>query len=370
MESQHYLPLHGGDIYEDGIQNKIKHDFSVNINPLGLPGQVKKALHDSVSSWNAYPDPKCRELTRKLADCHKIDCSHIVCGNGAADLIYRLAREVQGRQVLLPAPTFSEYERALGSFGCRIRHWHLKEKEDFQVNIPGLAGEIQEREVVFLCNPNNPTGQAVTREEAELLAKACEEKHGLLVLDECFCEFLQEPGKASFIERLSAYPGTVVLRAFTKSHAMAGLRLGYALCGDKALAERLYEAGQPWSVSAPAMAAGAAALDIPERDYLQQARDLVERERKRIFTELTRLGFVVFPSQVNFLMFKDIEEEKHGKLWEQLRDRGILLRDCGNFRGLEPKAGSSPCHYYRIGIGREEKNELLLKNIREIIGKE
>ncbi len=369
MANQYDPSLHGGNIYGDGIQTKIKYDFSVNINPLGLPKPVQEALLDSVASWKAYPDPECRELTKKLAQHHKIHRSHIVCGNGAADLIYRFAGWMKGRQALIPVPTFSEYERALGAFGCQVRHWHLREEDGYSVNISQLAEELQEGEILFLCNPNNPTGQAVHREEVEILAETCRKKRGFLALDECFCEFLPKPERYSFTEQLSHYPEVMIFRAFTKSYAMAGLRLGYVLCGDKTLAERLRGSGQPWSVSAPAMTAGMAALDMEENDYLQQARELVEGERQYMKNELTQLGFVVFPSQVNFLLFKDVEEEKHGNLWEGLRGRGILIRDCSNFPGLKPGTGPFLYHYYRIGIGSKENNEQLLKNIREIVRK-
>ncbi|MCI8661318.1 MAG: aminotransferase class I/II-fold pyridoxal phosphate-dependent enzyme [Lachnospiraceae bacterium] len=353
--------LHGGDIYH----GKIRDDFSVNVNPLGLPPGVRQVLRESVEGWSRYPDPECGRLIRRLADYHGTSKERIVCGNGAADLIYRLAYQARPKRALVLAPSFSEYERALMSVGCRVRHFSLREEKRFQVDAEALAGFLEEGEWLFLCNPNNPTGLAVPKSQVELLAEACHKKGGLLVLDECFCEFLDRPEDYSFMERIWEYPQVVILRAFTKSYAMAGLRLGYMVCGDLVLAGRLRLTGQPWSVSLPAQEAGVAALE--EKDFLKKTKRLVKTEREWMLERLAGLGFLVFPSQVNYLLFKDEGEEYHGNLWERLRERRILIRDCSNFLGLEPGEGLGRIRYYRIGLQRREKNEKLLEALSMIM---
>lgn len=352
--------LHGGDIYQGGI----RYDFSVNVNPLGLPSKVKEVLRASVDHWDRYPDPECRELTERLAEYHKAEKGRIVCGNGAADLIYRLVCRIKPCQALLPSPTFSEYEQALRQAGCRNRFFCLKEEQDFSIDVERMAGMLEEGEAVFLCNPNNPTGLALDAGQVKIMADACKRKHGLLILDECFCEFLDKPGDYSFMERIKEYPEAVILRAFTKSYAMAGLRLGYAVCGDIGLAGRLRLTGQPWGVSIPAQEAGAAALG--ESGYLEQARILVRKEREWMGKRLAGLGFKVFPSQANYLLFKDEEEHRHGYLWDGLRKKGILIRDCGNFNGLERKEGGDGVRYYRVGIRSHEENERLLEAVSDL----
>lgn len=353
--------LHGGDIYH----GKIREDFSVNINPLGLPLGVIQMLRESVEGWSLYPDPECGELIRCLADYHGTQRERIVCGNGAADLIYRLAYLEKPGQALVLAPSFSEYERALMSVGCRVRHFPLREDKDFRVDAEVLAGYLEEGEWLFLCNPNNPTGLAAPKAQVELLAEACRKKGGLLVLDECFGEFLERPEDYSFMDKLWEYPEVVILKAFTKSYAMAGLRLGYMVCGDPVFAGRLRVTGQPWSVSLPAQEAGVAALR--EKRFLEETRRLIKTEREWMKERLADLGFVVFPSQVNFLLFKDEGEECHGNLWEKLRERRILIRDCSNFRGLEPGEDFGRIRYYRIGLKKREKNEKLLGAFKEIV---
>lgn len=353
--------LHGGDIYH----GKIVDDFSVNVNPLGLPPKVRRVLRDSVDLWSRYPDPVCSKLTRRLAEYHGIKGERIVCGNGAADLIYRLTYREKPERAVVLAPSFSEYERALVFAGCQVRRFFLREEQNYQVDVRGLAEFIRKGEWLFLCNPNNPTGLAVPAAQVELLAKACRKKGGILVLDECFCQFLDRPEEYSFMGRLEEYPEVVILRAFTKDYAMAGLRLGYGVCGDLAMAKRLRQTGQPWSVSVPAQEAGAAALE--EKEYLKKARELIKEERQWMAKRLKGLGFFVFPSQVNYLLFKDEEEAVHGNLGERLRDEGILIRDCSNFFGLETGKGSSGPHYYRIGLHRRGENVRLFKAMERIV---
>ena len=352
---------HGGDIY----QREIAWDFSVNVNPMGPPVRVQQAIRESADHVDCYPDPQCRGLVQALAEYHNTEKERIVCGNGAADLIYRLAYLLKPGRALLLAPTFSEYEQALASVGCQVRYCRLKEENGFQADMRELADRTEEGELIFLCNPNNPTGLAADIDQVERLARTCRKKKGFLILDECFCEFLEKPSEYSFMERIQDYPEAVILRAFTKSYAMAGLRLGYGVCGDRDVAERLRLTGQPWSVSIPAQEAGRAAL--LETEYLEQSRSLIAGERRRVSRRLADMGFLVFPSQVNYVLFKDVEECKHGNIGKRLQERGFLIRDCSSFKGLEAGKEDPVFCFYRIAIRRQEENNRLLDAIQGIV---
>jgi len=357
---------HGGDVY----RNRVAYDFSVNVNPLGMPDAVKQVLHDSVEGWSAYPDPDCRELTEALAEKYGAGPDWIVCGNGAADLIHELARAVRPEKALLMSPAFSEYERALRGTGCRLSFYELREEDGFIPDMDRFAGMVTEdTDMVFLCNPNNPNGMPVAREHVLMLADACKRAQAVLVTDECFCELTEAPEAYSVISCLQDRPGIVVLRAFTKTYAMAGLRLGYMICSNPHLAGRIRAARQPWSVSLPAQQAGTAALG--EREYLDQARQLIARERAAVKQALGRLGFRVYPSEANFLLFRYEEEAggtgasgsavtAGGNLWKRCRDQGILIRDCSNYRGLG--AG-----YYRVSIRLPEENRELLRVLGRVV---
>ncbi|HVI40748.1 MAG TPA: aminotransferase class I/II-fold pyridoxal phosphate-dependent enzyme, partial [Anaerovoracaceae bacterium] len=264
--------IHGGDIYSAKEQlNKLVNppailDFSANINPLGLPEGVKQALIDSVTSFDVYPDPLCRELISGLSNYEGVPGEWILCGNGAADLIYRTVYAVKPKKAMVLAPTFAEYEEALNAVSCHVIHYELHERNGYQVE-EGLLDELEEDlDMLFLCNPNNPTGQLMTKEFLLKIIRRCKALGILLFLDECFNEFLEEPQEYSAKEFLKVFDNLIILKAFTKIYAMAGIRLGHCISANGELLKKISEAGQPWSVSSPAQIAGIKAME--EREYL------------------------------------------------------------------------------------------------------
>ena len=212
-------------------------------------------------------------------------------------------------------------------------------------------------DMVFFCNPNNPSGIAVKREQVEELAAFCLRHQVRLILDECFCEFLESPRQITMMGLTEDYPNLVILRAFTKTYSMAGLRLGFAVCSDERLLKTMAVLRQPWSVSLPAQEAGVAALSVPET-YLEKTRRLLREERLFLKKGLEKLGYRVFDSMANFLLFYDPQEDVRS-LWEFCRYQKILIRDCRNFSGLGPG-------YYRICIRSREENSRLLRVLGEL----
>ena len=332
---------HGGDIYDKGRELL---DFSSNVNFLGLPAGVKKALVDNIDIYDRYPDPQNRELLQALADYYSINADKIVCGNGAADLIYRITLAIKPKSAVLLTPCFSEYEAALSFCGAEINHHRLAEEEDFQLTEP-LSGEF-----VVICNPNNPTGVPVS---AEIIRKTAETSKFILV-DECFMDFLPEGSTYSFIPYLENYPNVIVLKAFTKVYAMAGLRLGFLLCADTALSQSVKNTLQPWSVSTVASKCGVAALK--ETAYLDKTK-VVTSHNREIFTEALRdLGLKVFDSAANYILFNYSSSD----LKERLLAHNILIRSCANFRGLDGT-------FYRAAVRSEADNISFVRAMEKII---
>jgi len=345
---------HGGDIY----QNIVSDDFSANINPFGMSDRVKEVLRRSVDGWNCYPDPECRELVQKLSVFHQVPAAAICCGNGAADLIYRLVQITQPARALVLAPAFSEYEQALLSAGCEVEYFYLSADRDFVPDWDGLLKRLSPRlDLLFFCNPNNPTGIPTVKEKMRELAQACQDNDILLAVDECFCDFLDVPRHYSLLSDTGRYPRLLVLKAFTKTYAMAALRLGYGISMDIDLIKRLRLSGQPWSVSLPAQQAGAAALE--EDSYMARTIRLIAGQRELLKQELMRLGYRVYDSQANYIFFRDLGQESGGRLWELLKAKGILIRDCSNYRGL---TGG----YYRIAVKTAPENRHLIEALKDI----
>lgn len=335
---------HGGNYFS----RDIIYDFSVNINPLGMPEGVKRVLAENMDKFSAYPDPKCRELVRRLVEAEDIPAENIVCGNGAADLIYRLVSVVKPQRALLISPTFSEYEKALSEVGCEIVFHELREDESFAVTERILDNISDNMDILFLCSPNNPTGAVIKPFLMEKIYEECRRRDVLLCVDECFMGFV--PGGYSFKPKT----GAIVLGAFTKLYAMAGLRLGYMLCGDVSLAEKLRETGQCWSVSVPAQLAGEAALS--EKGYVSKTVELIRREREYLSSSLENMGIKVYPSEANFLLFRS-----GLPIDELLLREGIAVRSCANFRGLDRT-------YLRTAVRTHEENTALINAIERIIG--
>ena len=328
-------------------------DFSANVSPLGLPAGVAAAITNALPTADRYPDPLCRQLRAALAGAEGVPADWILCGNGAADLIFRLALAVRPRRALLPAPTFAEYEAALQTVGCAVQRVFLREENEFAVTEEFIDAVTPETDIVFLCQPNNPTGQVTPPALVERLVRRCAECGAVLVVDECFLDFLPDRDAWTAKQLLRDAPQLIILKAFTKLYAMAGVRLGYALCGDATLLEKMRGAGQPWAVSSLAQAAGLAALQ--ETAYAGAVRALIAEQRPRMAAGLRALGLRVMDGQANYLLFRATPD-----FGEKLRRRGAVVRSCANYPGLDAA-------WYRTAVRTAEENTRLLQIMGEIL---
>ncbi len=335
---------HGGNTIE--YQNIL--DFSANINPLGMPETIQKTIIDNISSIEKYPDPFCTQLREKIAEREKISAVNIVCGNGADDLIYRIVHAVKPQKALMYSPCFSEYERALSEVGCNIIWYPLDENKEFELTETFTNCLDETIDICFICNPNNPNGRVIPPEILRIIAEKCSEHNILLVCDECFIDFVIDSEEYSIKNYLNEK--CIILKAFTKIYAVPGIRLGYAVCGSRAEAEKIASTGQYWSVSSLAQRVGLTALD--ETKYIHRTVGLISRERRFLEAELKKAGVKTYHSDANFLLFKSSEN-----LFAQMITEGILIRDCRNYRGLS--AG-----YYRIAIRTNKENNILLNALR------
>lgn len=346
--------VHGGDWA--GYRARFGHDaldFSANVSPLGLPQGVADAIVAALPTADRYPDPLCRELRTALSRAEQLPEPWILCGNGAADLIYRLVWALKPRRALLPAPTFAEYAAALESVGCEVKRKTLHEADDFAVTEAFVQAVNQSIDLVFLCQPNNPTGQITPPELVQRLVRRCADCGAVLVVDECFLDFLQQRDALTAKPLLQTAPNLVILKAFTKLYAMAGVRLGYALCSDAALLDKMRAAGQPWAVSGLAQAAGLAALE--ETAYADSVRTLIADQRPRLAAGLRALGLRVVDGQANYLLFRAPAD-----FGAKLRRHGAVVRGCGNYPGLDET-------WYRTAVRTQKENEQLLKIMREVL---
>ena len=436
--------VHGGDVYRRAVDL----DYSVNINPLGMPPRACQAAKHGVDQSTAYPDWKVEKLrdavvsflNRKFSavvssaganadigvpsDGMRADATAagtstgvtlpvpgeietqearvvapewISFGNGAADLIYRLMQVLRPQQVVVAAPAFAEYSVAAERVGAQVVPVYLSEADDFSFTPAVEAAFIHAIErapsgsAVFLCNPNNPDGNVIRAEVLQRIAAVCEAHHSWLLVDECFLPFLRSEIHYSMVPSLRAFEHLVILRAFTKIYGMPGLRLGYMLTAAQALTDAVRATMTPWEINLPAQLAGVAALE--ETEFVEKTRALIRAERAFLVQTLPTLPDVekvyVPVSDANFILFRtaltqpdcpegrvrnsELKSESDPCVSENrtvytshsvdlkslLLDRGILIRACGNYKGLDAR-------YYRICVRTHEENLELIQRWRAL----
>lgn len=349
--------IHGGDIY--GTNKKLI-DFSANINPLGLPKKVKETINNNLEEAEHYPDPLCRKLRKSIGNFEKTKEDFIFCGNGAADIIYRLPIAIKAKKALVPAPTFSEYEIALNTFSCKVEHFYLKEESNFELTEDIVKViENNDYDIVFICNPNNPTGLVASKQIMLSILDACKKKDCILVVDECFLDFCKNHEELSLAKSVQEYDNLIILKAFTKIYAMPGVRLGYCICSNMEIIKGLYMAGQPWAVSQIAQIAGAAALQ--EKEYLDELVSLINEQREYLVSELDKLGIKTYKSQANYILLNigDSKFYNSNDFKEKLFEKGILIRACSNYEGLGKD-------FFRIAVRGKLDNSRLIIALQEI----
>lgn len=314
-----------------GLDRSAVIDFSASTNPLGPSPAVRHAL--ATLEIGRYPDDDAGALHQLLAAQTRLDSSYVLVGNGSSELIWLLALAYLERddQVLVVGPTFGEYARAARIMGAAMSEWRATAATDFRPDVASLCATIRRLgpTMVFLCNPNNPTGALLRRAELERLLDATP---GMLVLDEAYSGFVDEPPATL---DLVAGNRLVVLRSLTKDYALAGLRLGYAVAAPPVIGA-MRQVRPPWSVNAAAQAAGVAALG--DAEHLERSLAVVREARAYLLAELRRQGWPVVPSMANFLL---VDVGDGASFRQQVLRHGCVLRDCASF-GLPA--------YVRIGI--------------------
>ncbi len=337
---------HGGDVYT----HKVLLDFSASVNPFGMPDTIRQAVQDTVNNCTAYPDPYCRALRKKISEKESLPEKWILLGNGAAELIYSFAYSLpKDRPVLIVSPTFCEYEAALSAADIKTEHYLLKEKDGFKLDDRILDTDLSAYGAVFLCTPNNPTGKTVSPPLLEKLAQT----NVRLFADTCFLDLSDTPDMYDIPRMIKDYPNLLVLRSFTKSFSIPGIRLGYALCSDEDFLDKMSRKAPCWNVSVTAQAAGIAALDC--QVWLSETSRTISYERMRLTNELKSLNIKVFESETNYILIYSETD-----LYNRLLEHGILIRDCSNFYGLRKG-------YYRISVRKPDDNDRLLSAIKEVL---
>ncbi|WP_027363748.1 threonine-phosphate decarboxylase CobD [Desulfotruncus alcoholivorax] len=352
---------HGGDVF--GYSRKISCpvqeicDFSANINPLGPSPAAVKAIQDNLDLIRHYPDPSCSELRSALSGYLSIPPENIIFGNGASELIYLIAHVLKFNSALVTAPTFIEYGEAINCAGGAVKEILLQEQKDFALPATQIIKALPGNDVIFICNPNNPTGRVENRSIIKSIIENAEDNGVYTVVDEAFIDFTESVKQFSVIPLLNKYPKLLVLYSLTKFFGIPGLRLG-ALLGPAEIVRKLETGKDPWNVNILAQVAGKAALS--DFDYMDETIKLVRQEREFLYRAISRIsGLKAYQGNANYLLVKILKGGMtSSQLVALLAQKGVLIRDCSNFSGLNNS-------FIRVAVKTRRENVILIEALTE-----
>lgn len=359
--------IHGGNLQKAaelyGREAEDFLDFSANISYLGPPPGIDQAIMKGIAVMQHYPDPRSQLLVEKIAVATKLAPDQIVVGNGSIELIYALLRGLGKQKALVLEPTFNEYARSVHMAGGEVEFIHLSRDQEWQVDLRMVAQRLSGIDLVFLCNPNNPTGQLIERTELINFIQKAQEQECLVVVDEAFLDFLEDFSERTYsvLDLVTFTKNLVVLRSFTKFFAIPGLRLGFC-AANPALINLIKFNQEPWTVNCIAQSVGELLVADSLVQFRQQVRLKTETARAQMLLDLEKSCGVRCWGQVNYLFVDLGQEIKSATLTKALGYQGILVRDCESF-------GARFSNYIRVAVKSPEDN-LKLKQALQLSLKE
>ena len=351
------MELHGGNIHKNFGENREIIDYSANINPLGVPENLKKHIKKNIENLAFYPDPNYVELRKSISKHIKVPKKNIVVGNGATEIIFLFIRALKPKKTLIISPTFAEYERALKEVSSDIEYFELCQNENsFFIDVQSLKKELEKSyDLVVFCNPNNPTGNFITKDEFLEFFNEKPENTKFLV-DEAFIDFIKNGEKRSF--KSFKDKDIFIVRAFTKFFAIPGLRLGYGISFDEKILDKVYEIKEPWSLNSFSATAGKVLLE--DKKYIEKTYSWLKAEKNYMYKSLKKIDKIkVYRSSANFFIIK-LRSARGNFLYEKLLNQGFMIRRCENFRFLDDS-------YIRLAIKDRENNKKLIKALKKIL---
>ena len=349
--SRHNPVIHGGKFSISDLDPEII-DYSSNVGPMGIPVSVKEILKKRLDSMSLYPDLFSTSLRSDLKKYIRLPKSNLVVGNGAIEIIYNFCNAfLSKKRILIHVPTFGEYEAATKLADCKISFFKTM---NLSKNLDSFISKIPTNGCVFVCNPNNPTGTILSKEQLSKIILIAQQKSCLVFVDECFIELVPQSNQ-SVLNLIKKYDNLFVLRSLTKSFGLAGIRIGYGV-GSKQMIDILQKTKIPWSVNVLAQEAGIIA--IKNKSHMAKSKSIIKKEYVFLKKKINAIeGFECQESFTNFILIKT--KQNSTKIQKQLLKHKILIRDCKNFRGLNN-------YYIRIAIKSHKDNLKLVEALETI----
>lgn len=352
--------VHGGNLDELSRNFKLNKenliDFSANINPLGINKRVKDAIINALDEVERYPDITYFNLKSGISDFEGVNYEDLVLGNGAAEVIFNLVRAIKPKKVLIPAPTFGEYEEAVLSVDSNIEYYYLKEDNNWIIDEDIINYINYDIDMIFICNPNNPTGTLTKKEVIINIARKALITNTIVAIDESFLDFVRDGERYSVINLLKEYNNIFIIKSMTKLFAIPGIRIGYGICKNKEIISKMELASVPWNINI--LAEKAALESLKDREYIDKTISYIEEEKEYLYKELIKFNDIkVFNPSVNFIMFK-IKNNIDLKM--ELMKENIIIRGCNNYIGLDDS-------YYRVAVRTREENKNLIIALKKLV---
>ena len=360
---KHKDHFHGSDLEKIesiyGIKKEDIISFSANVNPLGVSPLLRSTLSAQIDAITSYPDREYTSLRKCIAEYCHTDYENIIVGNGSTELISLFIQIEHPKKALVIGPTYSEYEREISLGGGTTLYYPLKEEDDFELNVEDFLTHLNESlDLLVICNPNNPTSSCITRKNMRRILDACKQYDIYVMVDETYVEFADNMEEIDSIPLTNYYNNIVILRGTSKFFAAPGLRLGYAITGNRDLIKAINTRKNPWTINSLAVVAGETMFK--DTAYIEQTRQLIASERNRCYQALQASpDYKVYKPSGNFMLAKITNDEWTSEyLFDKAIRQGMMIRDCSTFPFLDNK-------YIRFCFMKPEDNTRLLKCLLE-----
>lgn len=356
--------FHGSDVeviakqYDMNKESIIQ--YASNVNPLGISPMARQALLDNVDVIKDYPERDYEELRTRIGNYCKVDARQVVLGNGTSELIRLTMSTLSPAKTLIVGPTYSEYEKAAKLAGSEVETYMLKNLDDFEMDVDMFLKALNDSvELLVICNPNNPTGQALTREQMDTILTRCLELDIFVMVDETYVEFVKDINLISSVLLTKKFDNLIVLRSVSKFFAAPGLRLGYAITNNDDFLEETSNGKIPWNINSFATVAS---VMFEDDHYINLTKSLIQTERNLIFSALSsRKSIKVFQPSANFVLIKLLKEgQTASEVFEYCLKKGFMIRDCTDYAGLGEQ-------YVRFCFMKPEQNDNMVNTILEIV---
>lgn len=335
--------------------------YNANLNPMGVPSSVVKSLKENVENVVKYPDDYYGNLRKTIAEYASCKDEYVLLGNGSSDLLRLYTSMLSPKKAILLTPSNSEYEKVLRIFNCEIDFYELKDEENFQFNLADFVSKLDSScDMIILGNPNNPTSQIISREDIETLAAVCKELEAFLIVDEMYIEFVEDYKKITAVPLTEQFDNLAVIRSVSKFFAVPGLRLAYAIMNNPEKKAIIKVTAAPNSIST--LTATACIEMFHDNAYIEESNSQIYTERNLIYSAMaTNKNVRLYKPQANFMLVKILKQDVTAEqMAEHCKLKGIVIRDCKDFRGLNEK-------FFRFCFMKPQQNDLLVNTVLELL---